>query len=95
MAEKRIKVPFPPPSGPMVDASEVQVLESHDRWTEITLEDGTIMRVKPNVMSAIRLDGQYDGEGNPMYGLKAVPIMTIVSSPERLRKPQQGSNFKN
>lgn len=95
MVEKRIKVPFPPPSGPMVDASEVQVRESNDRWSEVTLEDGTVMRVKPNVMSAVRLDGQYDPDGNPMYGIKAAPVVTIVSSPDHLRKPHQGSTFKN
>jgi hypothetical protein len=95
MAEKRIKVPFPPPSGPMVDASEVQVRESNERWSEVTLEDGTVLRIKPNVMSAVRVDGQFDPEGNPMYGIKAAHTVTIVSSPEHLRKPRQGSTFKN
>jgi hypothetical protein len=95
MAEKRVKVPFPTPQSPVVDGAEVLVKESNERWSEITLEDGTVIRIKPNVISAIRIDGQYDPEGNPMYGIKAGHNVTIVSSPESLRRPRAGSTMKN
>ncbi len=86
MAEKRLKVPFPTPQSPLVDGSEVSVAESTDRWSEVKLEDGTVLRVKPNVISAIRIDNQYDPEGNPMYGVKATHVIAIASSPEHLRR---------
>ena len=91
MAEKRVKIPFPTPVSPLADGSEVSVAESTEKWSEITLEDGTVIRIKPNVISAIRIDGQYDPEGNPMYGVKATHIVMIVSAPEHLRKSSQDS----
>jgi hypothetical protein len=81
--ERRTKVPIP--TG-MADGFEVPILESKERWTELTLEDGTVLRVKPNIITAIRVDGQYDQDGNPLYALKSTQIMAVVSCPDRLRK---------
>jgi hypothetical protein len=71
----------------MVDATEVGVQESTERLSEITLDDGTVIRVKPNVISAARLDGKWDPEGNPQYAIRSAPMITIVKAPPHLRKP--------
>ncbi len=83
MPEKKTTVQLPTGT---VDGFEVPILESNEKWSEIRLEDGTILRVKPNVLSVIRVTGQYDQEGNPMYALKSAQVMTIASVPEELRK---------
>jgi hypothetical protein len=75
-----------PPDGRMVDGFEVPVLESTERWTEIKLEDGSVLRLKPSVISAIRIPGQYDPEGNPMYALKATNTMMVADAPEHLKR---------
>jgi hypothetical protein len=73
--------------GPAVDAFEVPILESTERWTELTLEDGAVIRIKPMIVGVIRVDGQWDQEGNPVYALRGGPnVMTIVSVPDRLKK---------
>jgi hypothetical protein len=90
MPERRIKIPFPTPQSPPMEGVEVSVKESTERWTDVLLEDGTSIRLKPSVISAIRMIGQFDPEGNPMYALKAGQILTIVSAPEELRNPQLG-----
>jgi hypothetical protein len=94
MAEKRVKIPFPDQNTPggttMVEGNEVAITESTERWSQITLEDGTVMRVKPNVLSAIRIDGRFDNEGNPLYALKGNQIASIVSAPDHLKKPIGG-----
>ncbi len=94
MAEKRVKVPFPTPISPPMDGSEVGVSESTERWSEVTLEDGTILRVKPSVLSAVRVDGQYDPDGNPAYLIKAQQVVMVVSSPEHLRKPAKDAKVQ-
>jgi hypothetical protein len=86
MAEKRVKIPFPTAESPLVDGSEVGVAEATERWSEITLEDQTVIRVKPNVISAIRIEGQHDPEGNPMYAIKAQQLAMVVSAPQHLCK---------
>lgn len=93
MAEKRVKIPFPTQTSPPKDGSEVPVSESTERWSDVTLQDGTILRIKPSVLSAIRIDGEYDPEGNPAYAVKAQHMVAIVSSPEHLRKGAQGSKI--
>jgi hypothetical protein len=95
MPERKIKIPFPTPQSPLADGVEVSVRESTERWTDILLEDGTALRLKANVLSAIRIEGQYDPEGNPMYALKAGQTLTILSAPENLRRPNQGAKGVN
>ena len=71
-----------------MDGVEVQVTESVERWSELKLDDGSVLRVKPVVVSVTRLDGHYDPLGNPMYALQAGATMAIGSVPDHLR--QQG-----
>lgn len=84
MAEKKIKAEVPGIG--LVDAFEVAVDESTERWSEVKLEDGSVLRTKPVVISAIRVHGKYDQDGNPIYSLKVNQVMTVASVPEHLRK---------
>jgi hypothetical protein len=91
MAERKTQLPFPTPTSPLVDGIEVAVRESTERWTDIVLEDGTSLRLKPSVLSAVRIIGQYDPEGNPVYALRAGQIMIVASAPENLKQPKPGT----
>lgn len=83
MAERRTQVPI---MGKLVDGVEVPVEESTERWSELKLEDGTIIRVKQSVAAVIRVDGQWDMEGNPMYIIKSAPAVAIVQVDEKYRR---------
>ena len=93
MPGKKVIIPFPTPQSPPKQGTEVSVVESTERWSEVTLEDGTVFRLKPTVISAVRIDGEYDLEGNPMYALKAQPLVSLVSVPEHLRRPPKESKI--
>jgi len=84
MAERRVKVPY---QGNLTDGTDVPIEESTERWSEFKLEDGTIIRIKQTIASAIRVDGQYDQEGNPVYVLKSAPAVAIVHVEEKVRRP--------
>jgi hypothetical protein len=84
MAERAVKVPLP--NGQLGDGAEVPVEQTTERWTDVTLEDGTVLRVKTIVMNATRLAGHWDAEGNPMYFIKSAPVVMVVSSPDHLRR---------
>jgi hypothetical protein len=71
----------------MVEGTEVTLIESIERWTELKLDDGSVLRIKPVVISILRIDGRYDPQGNPMYVLQAGQTMALASVPEHLRKP--------
>ena len=89
MADKRTKIQVPGIAG-MVDATDVAVNESTERWTDIKLADGTEIRIKTVVLGVLRLEAQFDPDGNPMYQVKANQVMT-VTSPEHLKKGATGS----
>jgi hypothetical protein len=84
MAERKVKTVAP--TGQTVDATDVPVEESTERWSEIRLEDGTIFRIKPVVLAVTRLDEIYDPEGNPFYQVKSNAAIALVSVPENLRR---------
>lgn len=73
----------------MVDAVEVAVEEATERWTDLKLADGTVIRIKTIVLGVIRVEGQYDPDGNPMYQIKANQIMT-ATAPDHLKKGAAG-----
>lgn len=82
--ERKVKIPTP--DGKTVEGFEVPVLESTERWTEVKLTDGSVLRVKPSILSAVRIPGQFDPEGNPMYALKAINTMVIAEAPDHLKR---------
>ena len=88
LAEKKVRVPTA--AGP-ADAIEVAVSESTERWTEVKLEDGSVVRLKPVVIAAARIFGRFDPDGNPVYSLKVNQVMVVASAPEHLRKGGRGS----
>lgn len=88
MAERRVKVQIPP-NNETVDGVEVDVDEALEKWSEVRFVDGSLIRVKVTVASAIRVDGRWDQDGNPLYIIKGTQTMVVSSSPENLRKKKQ------
>jgi len=88
MAERKVTVAVPP-TGETKEGVEVQIEESTERWSEFKFEDGTVLRAKIAIMSAVRVAGEYDPLGNPMYITNMTPMFTIVSAPDHLRKKVQ------
>jgi hypothetical protein len=86
MAEQKTKIPFPPPGGPAVDAWDVPITSSTERWSEYELEDGTVIRAKVNAIKFVRLEGQFDPEGNPLYAMFAQNMQIIGSVPDKLKR---------
>jgi hypothetical protein len=91
--ERKTKVQLPP-DGKLVDGYDVPVLESTERWTEIKLEDGSVLRLKPSIVSAVRLPEQWDPHGNPMYALMTTNTMVVADAPAHLKRPQAEANKK-
>lgn len=74
------------PGGKKVNLTPVTVEESTERWSDVRLADGVILRIKPVIVGADRIEGEYDPEGNPTYRLKSSVIMVIEKAPEELKK---------
>jgi hypothetical protein len=70
----------------MVDAFDVPVGESIERWCEFTLEDGTVIRAKTGLLSVARLKDEYDEQGKPIYVLNLSGTIIVASVPDTLLK---------
>lgn len=75
------------PTGP-AEGVTVFVAESTERWSEFRLDDGTVVRGKLTVASAVRVDGQFDQQGNPLYTFNLAPVLAFVSVPDELRRKE-------
>lgn len=73
------------PDGRVVDGVEVGVDESTERWSDVKLTDGTVLRVKLSIISAVRTE-VFDPQGNPTYSLNMAPVMAVVDVPSRWKR---------
>lgn len=64
---------------------EVNVLEAKEAWSEYSLEDGTILRIKPVMIAVSRVEGEHTPDGDPVYNMKST-LVTDVRSPQHLKK---------
>jgi hypothetical protein len=74
----------PTPDGPR-EGTELGFRASAENWNEYLLDDGTVLRLKLIVTSVVRIDGEYDNEGNPAYLAQSTNVLA-VSSPDELRR---------
>ena len=72
--------------GVSVEGTVVPILESIERFGQVKLEDGSVIQAKLTVVEAIRIEDQWDNEGNPAYVVKSHNVIQVIESPPHLRK---------
>ena len=83
MSENKIKLNL---GGRDVLATPIEANQASERWNEYLLEDGTILKMKLILKKVLRVDGEYDGEGNPVYVMQSTNV-TSITAPGELKKP--------
>lgn len=86
MAQQK-KVKIQDPQGNLVEGTWVAITESTERFSDVKLEDGTVLRVRTVIQEVIRFDNLWDSSGNPMYSVKSATMPAVQDAPEVLRKP--------
>lgn len=81
MAENKVSINF---GGRQVEATPVEVNQSSERWNEYLLEDGTLLKMKLVLKKVLRVDGEFDAEGNPVYIMQSTNVSSITS-PDSLK----------
>ncbi|MDP3919873.1 MAG: hypothetical protein Q8R76_03605 [Candidatus Omnitrophota bacterium] len=72
--------------GRQVEAAPMDVNQSSERWNEYLLEDGSVVKMKLVLKKVLKVENQYDAEGNPLYIMQSTNV-SAVTSPKHLRKP--------
>lgn len=55
----------------------VDVKDAKEPWSEYTLDDGTIIRMKQTVLQIVKIDGPMI-DGVPQYSVQAQPIINVI-----------------
>jgi len=72
-------------NGQTLPTTEVDVVESTGHWSNTKLADGTTLRLTTIVTKAVRVDGQYDPDGNPIYHVNHQTIVNVSNAPDNLK----------
>lgn len=73
------------PTAAASTAQDVDVLQAKEVWSEYQLADGTVLRIKPVMITISRMEGEHTIEGDPVYNMKST-LVTDVRAPQELRK---------
>ena len=77
------------PDGRQVEATVMTFRAGGEHWNEYLVDDGSVVKVKLVATEILRLDGEYDPSGNPIYLMGSTNVMA-VDAPENLRR-EEGS----
>ena len=76
---------FKLPDGNLIDAEQININQTSEYWNQYFLEDGTVLKMKLVATKVVRLVGQYDQSGNPVYFVTSTNVVA-VDSPDILKK---------
>ena len=68
-----------------VEATPVDFRIEREDWNEYQLMDGSHLRLRLVLSEVLRVEGEYDAEGNPIYVAKSGNVLT-VRAPDNLKK---------
>ncbi len=71
--------------GNFIEGTVMPFQTGGEHWNEYIVDDGSLLRVKLVATEVIRLDGQYDQEGNPVYILNSTNVL-VVAAPDELKR---------
>ena len=73
------------PDGQEHDAEVLSYQTRGEHWNEYLIDDGTVLRIKLVLTEVIRVEDQYDAQGNPVYVVNSTNVVT-ADSPARIRR---------
>ena len=79
MGGNKVKIQY---AGREVEATPVEVNQSSEKWNEYLLEDGTVLKMKLILKKVMRVENEFDAEGNPVYVMQTTNV-TAVTSPKK------------
>lgn len=84
MPEDKVNINY---GGREAEASPIDVNSSQERWNEYLLEDGTVLKMKLVLKKVLKVEGEFDAEGNPVYVMQSTNVVSL-SAPAHLKKPK-------
>lgn len=64
----------------------IPVQQAQETWNQYLLADGSVVKMKIVVTDVLRVENEYDAEGNPVYYVKSSNVVSVNASEELRRK---------
>jgi hypothetical protein len=80
------KKTIPLPDGRRVEGTVLGFKGASEPWTEYLVDDGTVIRIKIVATEVVRIDGEYDPTGEPLYFVGTTNVMAVSAIDELRRK---------
>lgn len=77
MADRKMKHPI---TGEMLDTEIVDIEEINEKPMKVKLADGTILRIKVDVVEVSKFKGKPGPDGHPIYNVRSGTIITVLES---------------
>ena len=68
-----------------VEAIAVDFEVKTEPWVRVSLDDGSVLKIRTIVTGVTRLKGEHDPSGNPMYVVNHNSLIRVISAPKELR----------
>lgn len=82
MPARKVRVQY---QGREVEGEKVPVESMREEWNQYFLADGTVVRARLIVQEVIRLNGEYNSEGDPVYIVKSTNLVS-TDVPDSLKR---------
>jgi hypothetical protein len=90
MADIRRKAMIIPMPGQPPKLSELmEVVRTDEKTSTYDLDDGTQLRMRAAIFEVWHVIDEYDADGNPLYVVKAQPIMSVIA-PDNMKQGGKG-----
>jgi hypothetical protein len=66
--------------GKEIDVADVPIASMNELPNIYELEDGSVLRVRNVVTSILRIEGQFNPDGTPVYLVLTTPVVAVQSS---------------
>jgi len=74
------------PNGQEADAEDIDIVQASEHWNQYLLEDGSTIKMKLVTTKIVRLVGQYDQLGNPVYFVNSTNVVSVECPPNLKKK---------
>lgn len=81
LEKKKLKL-----AGKEIDVTEVPATESKEFFNIYKLEDGAELKVKSVATSIMRIEGERNPDGNPIYLVLSGNVVSVMHGPEEPAK---------
>ena len=75
--------------GRKVKGTEVQFDTVREEWNIYELNDGSTLKIKTVLSGVLRIDGEYNSDGDPVYVTKTANHVVSSVVPDHLRKEKK------